>query len=145
MGSLTKFRRDPERASAGRWCVYQGDIEIKIASTSQEEFQTDARRIREKMKQEAAGAEPTLGEYLKRLGATMATHLVRDWRGIETDPVLDEAGKVKSPGTPIPFSISKARDYLCDPEMQHFREWVFARASEFAEYQVAATERDAKN
>jgi hypothetical protein len=134
VAKIGRFRRDATRAVDGRWCVYREGIRIKVASSSQDEFATEVRRVSKKLREENGGQDPLAKDLLLALARPMATHLVRDWQHIEDDE-----------GKPVPFSIGKATEYLADPEMHELRAWVFERSHEYAEYQRAAAEADEKN
>jgi|CXWL01.1.fsa_nt_gi hypothetical protein len=137
MAKISKFRRDPERAVSGRWCRYREDVEVAVASTTQEEWKSEFRRAVKKVRQEqalTAADDPPLGEVLLKCAPAMAKWLVKGWKNIEDDS-----------GAPVPFSIEKASEYLSHPDAHEFREWVYVRSSEYAEFQIAARDAEAKN
>lgn len=138
MVDLRTIAADVAMKDDGVWETYHthpdGDIRVKIASADNEHFRKALRHdVRKQRKGFRADSELSEAANEARDVKLVATHIIRDWEGVQLD------------GVETPYSLDVGIKVLSDPAYQHFYDWIWAFASDVANYLVADREDRAGN
>jgi len=83
MATLDKFKVDPEKANAGKWFTFADDIEFKIASIRNPEYEAYIRKLSKphsRQFKQGVGTEALEKEIAIK---ALARYVLVDWRNIE--------------------------------------------------------------
>lgn len=134
MAELGNYRVDSDLCVEGIWCLYDADIELKIARITNPKYM----QFLQKLSQEGGGMSlggsriarsrrlrRSLGvddeeDMTDMVDLSMSHHVLLDWKNIQID------------GKDIPYSQEKAFTFLQDPELQDLRSFVLVQASDAA-------------
>ncbi len=138
MVRLSKIRIDPALESEGRWCTYEGTIEVKLARAGNPSYDRRFRELTEPwMRQIREGAlDEDIQERIQK--QAMAETIVKGWRGMTEDEGLEMPAHSKLPKKDrdlymledddlyhkqIPFTPKRCLEYFEDPELRDFWKW----------------------
>lgn len=129
---LGQMMVDPERATSGAWCRYQGDAEFLIGRANGPKAME---AMVSHMRPHVADGVRDLAELPEREQQRIRLEVVCDgvllgWRGIEDDD-----------GAPIEFSRQKAREILSKPEAIALLEWIELQSVTIDNFRAVASEK----
>jgi len=136
MSNLKKlFGTNPAAEISGVWVTYGSGIRVRVARYNNGNHVIKLAALRKphwKQLQRQDVEALTLEAELRT--RAIAETVLLDWEGITEDD-----------GTPIAYSKEKAFEFLNDPALHDFREFVFTEAMDQAKYRDEAIEDAAKN
>ena len=133
MVELRELELDVDAERDGVWATFDGDFELRVASSTSREYEDAyARAIEPHLHRMRSGTLPKeVEEQVDR--EVTARYLVRDWRGLTRD------------GAPVPCTPDEAVALLARPGMYRLLRFVRAVAANPARYRAALLEEARKN
>lgn len=112
--NINKLRVDADKANTGVWVTWVEDIEVLIARMGNTAFKDKVRKL-----STAYGNHLEDPEVQQKLAIKAAPGtIVLDWRGITDDD-----------DNPVEYSDDQCFEYLNDPELARFVDWVMVQAN----------------
>lgn len=132
MAKLTALRADTKKEIDGVWFEYENGIEIKVCRWGNKNFQ---QYMRDAAKARIGKAKMTDEEIMQLNKEACAHTILVDWRGLDDDITAQ----------PQQYSSAAALEYLEDPELHDFYNFVIVCANDIAKFRKEQIEAQAKN
>jgi len=119
MAKLSSLRSDAQKESEGVWVEWEAGVSLLIARLNNSGFQARVRALTAKhTKRIRAGTFPD--EEMEEISkSAMAHHVLLGWKNIEDDD-----------GNALEYSVEKAEELLCEPDLRDLYQFVLTQANE---------------
>ena len=128
---LSKIENNLEKENEGVWLTYDGDIEVKIARFGNDRYQKIAEALYKPVKKQLQRGSLGSKRATELASKAVAKGIIVDWRGIEDDD-----------GNLIPFSEEKAIEFMLNPKLKDFKDWIANESQSIANFENEVLEEE---
>lgn len=128
MTELNSIRIDVDKSTKGIWVDYEGDIELLIARKPNPQYEDFLHGL---VNKHAGVITKEADMDLTR--QAVAHCVLRGWKNLTED------------GKPIEYSPEKALEFLRDPSLRDFYEFILVKAHDRETYRLKTKAKQAKN
>ena len=113
---------DLEKAAAGVWVPYSGDIRFLIARSDSPEYVRAIKQLERRFGTQLTSGAMTDNEADRLLAGLMVDHILNGWEGLQNDE------------EEFPYNRENALALMADPSYADLRAWIMKQAGDIENY-----------